>query len=231
MKFLKSITKKFSNEQKTKETKCSMETTEDSKKETIKKDSNNKEATPKENVRPRSKEEIKQEERKRDFLKYYVQPHTKVSREATRKDIKRIIGDAHIMYNLCYTDVGTYALRPDMPAHFGVAHPQINNKKPLRFFVTRNKEIIINPKIINHTEHPVERVEGCLSYPHKMPVKVLRYNKVTVEYMTLSKDGKDLVRADTLNLSGIWAQAWQHEIAHLNGKYIYDEDVKPEDAL
>ena len=170
-------------------------------------------------------------ERKKDFLQYYVEHHRKKAKEDQIKNLKQLIENTHIMYNLCYTDRGTFMLKPDKNAHFAIAHPQIDKKDPLRFFVTRDEAIIINPVIINHTKHSVDRAEGCLSYPDKRAIKIQRFNKITIEYATISRDGFSLTPRITENLSGVWAQAYQHELCHLNGKYIYDEDACPEDAL
>lgn len=151
-----------------------------------------------------------------DFLKYYVEPHKKKSREVKEKDLKRVIDDAHIMYNLCYTQRGIY------PGGFAVAHPQITKKDPLRFFVTKDKQVIINPKIIRHTQVTVDSVEGCLSYPLLPMRTVQRWNKCEVEYHTLTPEGEISDRL-TINLSGKDSKIYQHELDHLDGKYIYEQ--------
>jgi len=150
-----------------------------------------------------------------DFIKYYVEPHKKISREVNDGDLKRVMKDAHIMYNLCFTQRGMF------PGGFAVAHPQINNEDPLRFFVTCDKEIIINPFIKNHTKTTVNSVEGCLSYPDRERITVQRYNKVTVSYQVLSGDGTISERIEK-NLNGQMAKIFQHEIDHFNGKTIFN---------
>jgi peptide deformylase len=163
--------------------------------------------------------EEKKKEEKIDFTKYLVKPHKKKSGKVTEKDIERVIKDAHILYNLCHTQIGMY------PGGFALAHPQIDDKDPLRFFVSREKEIIINPEIIDHTKVTVEKIEGCLSYPDLPPKTVERYNKITVEFKVLTTDGK-ISEKKTLNLGGKMAQIYQHEMQHFgllgNKMYIYE---------
>ena len=77
------------------------------------------------------------QEELKDFLKHYVEPHRKVSVEVTEKDIPRVMEDAHILYNLCFTQRGLY-----YRGGWAVAHPQITKKKPLRFFVIHDKRLI-----------------------------------------------------------------------------------------
>lgn len=151
-----------------------------------------------------------------DFIKYYVKPHTKVARDVTKEDIVAVMQDAHILYNLCYSQHGYH------PGAYAVAHPQINDKDPLRFFVTRDKEIIINPVIIRHTNHTIDSEEGCLSFPYKGTAVVQRWNKCEVECQTLDAEGEDLTEKVVLKLSGLMSKIFQHEIDHFDGKMIFD---------
>mgnify|MGYP000922329826 FL=1 len=127
--------------------------------------------------------------------------------------------DAHIMYNLCYTQIGIH------PGGFAVAHPQIDKKDPLRFFVTKDKEIIINPEITNHTKVAVDRLEGCLSFPMNNPITVKRFNKIEATFQTIKPDdlNKKMILSDKIKISlnGVEAQIFQHEIDHFEGKYIF----------
>jgi len=150
-----------------------------------------------------------------DFAGMLIGPHKKVSREVTKKDVKRVIKDAHDMYNICYTKVGIYN------GFLGIAHPQITNKKPLRFFVTKDAQLIVNPKIIRHTKVTVDSPEGCATFNKLKPVIVQRWNKCDVEYQTIEK-GDILSRVIFVRLSGIEAKVFQHEIQHLDGSYIFD---------
>jgi len=154
-------------------------------------------------------------EEKVDFLKNYVEPHTKVSREVIENDIIDVMRDAHILYNLCYTQRGAHQ------GAFAVAHPQINDKDPLRFFVTKDKKIIINPVITRHTNHTIDSKEACLSFPERGLTKVQRWNKCEVEFQTLDNNNK-LTERSLLALSGLEARIFQHEIDHMDGKFIFN---------
>lgn len=153
-----------------------------------------------------------------DFLKFYVKPHSKKSRKVMPKDILRIVEDAHIMFNLCYTQNGPY------PGGFAVAHSQINSKDPLRFFVTNQREIVINPVITRHTAVKIDNQEGCLSYPDKMPILVPRWNKCEVEFITLDNTSPTgLSDIKKVSLNGQSSMVFQHEVDHLDGIYIFDK--------
>jgi len=157
----------------------------------------------------------------KDFVKYYVPPHRKISREVTEKDLNRVKEDGHILYNLCFTQRG-----PHYKGGFAVAHPQITKKDPLRFFVIYDKRIIINPVIVNHTNSTVDSEEGCLTYPDKPMITVQRWNKCEVEYQVFGEKDDKLVLSEKIkqNLSGKDAKIFQHEIDHLDAKYIYDQE-------
>lgn len=164
------------------------------------------------------------------FLKRYVAPHRVKSRWVMGTDIERVIKDGGIMLTLCTIPRGMYG---NISA---IAHPQIDDRDPLRFFVLVDGKVIINPVIIDHTKVPVFKDEGCMSYP-ETPIKkeVPRYNKITVRYQTLvhkkTAEGKSvpvLSRWVDEKLSGNLANVFQHEIHHLNQVYIYDEDFKSE---
>ncbi len=161
------------------------------------------------------KEDKKTKQEPIDFLKSYVKPHKKISREVTDSDIEKVVKDSHIMYNLCFTQNGPYR------GGFAIAHPQIDEKDPLRFFVTAGKEIIINPTIVRHIKYLDSREEGCMSYPEEKMIEVQRWRKGEIEYQTLTEDGKLSEKMKT-EVKNIDAQVYQHEIDHLNGKYIYD---------
>ena len=168
-------------------------------------------------------------ERQVELLKRYVPPHNKKSREVTNEDVDRVIADGEVMLALCGIPRGFYS---EIAA---LAHSQIEDKDPLRFYVRPTGELIINPVITSHTSVPVFKdSEGCLSYPDE-PMKRLvpRYNKVDVRYQTLKqKDGK-LVLSDPAiaYLNGNPAWEAQHECSHLNGHNLYDKDFSPMHAV
>lgn len=107
----------------------------------------------------------------------------------------------------------------------GLAYVQIGI--PKRIFViveeledeTFKNYIIINPKIISHSEEMiyVGEGEGCLSINREVEGIVPRYARITVEAQDL--DGNSFrvrVREDI-------AIAFQHEIDHLNGILFIDK--------
>ena len=170
-------------------------------------------------------------------IKGIVNPHKKVSRLVTEKDLERVFIDAEAIYKLLDKPIGLYN------SFYALAHAQCVNDDPLRFFVTNNKLagdswffnnpvktlVIINPVITRHTNSPIESEEGCASYAFMPKTKVNRYNKCEVEYNELdfykNVDGTFkavLSPRKRAQLSGIVARVWQHEIDHMDGKYIYD---------
>lgn len=166
-----------------------------------------------------SKAKIMPEEKKIepiDFVSKLVKPHKKISRVVDESDLPRLMEDAKILYNLCYTQIGIHG------GALAVAHSQITEDDPLRFFVTRDKEIIINPQIIRHTETTVDSEEGCVTFPMKYPTKVQRWNKCEVIYETLNPDETINPKKIKENLSGIRAKMFQHEINHCDSIYIFN---------
>ena len=105
---------------------------------------------------------------------------------------------------------------------FAITHSQVNSRDPLRFFVTDAGIIIVNPKIMVHTNHPIKSMEGCLTYPFQPKVQVDRWNKCVVRYLYIDEKG-ELSDYQEENLNGTQAIIFQHEIDHFNGKYVYDE--------
>lgn len=156
-----------------------------------------------------------------DLLERYVAPHTKVSREVTQNDVGRLLNEAEIMHKLCFTPRGKY------PSALAIAHPQIDDKDPLRFFVTLTGEMIVNPVIKNTTKVTVDNVEGCMSYPEKDTKKVQRHNVIDLDYQTILKNG-ELSEVMSTTYTGKLAKIIQHETDHLNAKYVYEFDNEPE---
>ena len=150
-----------------------------------------------------------------DLLDRYVAPHTKVSRDVTQDDVGRVITEAEIMHQLCFTPRGIY------PSAVAIAHPQIDDQDPLRFFVTLAGEIIINPVISSTTKTTVDNVEGCMSYPDNKMKKVQRFNVLELSYQTVMKNG-ELSEVLQKSCSGKLAKIIQHETDHLDAKYVFD---------
>lgn len=75
--------------------------------------------------------------------------------------------------------------------------------------------ILINPKITSRSKAMIEVEEGCLSFPDVYE-KVLRHEKVTVEYTDINGKKKKI------NAKDIEAVVLQHEIDHLDGIVFLD---------
>ena len=138
------------------------------------------------------------------------------------KDDKKSIQDM-ITY-LKMSQIAKYAEKYNLRAGMGLAAIQIGI--PKRIFViveeledeTFKDYIIINPKIISHSEEQiyVGEGEGCLSVNREVEGIVPRFARITVEAQDL--DGNKFrirVREDI-------AIAFQHEIDHLNGILFVD---------
>lgn len=153
-----------------------------------------------------------------------VPPHKMVSREVVEADLPRVFEEADALYRLCFTPQGIYS-----SAH-AMAHPQIDDKDPLRFFVTVIGEVIINPKIVKHSDFAVDSKEACMSFPDREQIIVPRWNVIDVEFQTLTKDRKlsDVMRK---TVSGKVSKIFQHELGHMQGHYIYDEGSDVTDCL
>lgn len=121
-----------------------------------------------------------------------------------------------------------YNLRPGM----GLAAIQLGIKK--RYFVIaheRNenvfdKYVIINPKIISHSEELIYAGggEGCLSVNRGVEGIVPRYARITIEYKDKEGNTQKLRAREEL------AVAVQHEIDHLNGILFVDK-IDPNDPF
>jgi peptide deformylase len=76
--------------------------------------------------------------------------------------------------------------------------------------------VLINPKILQHSEEVFSSEESCLSLPDFVGY-VHRYKKVTVEYQDILGNKK------TKEFSDYNAAVVQHEIDHLHGILFIDK--------
>lgn len=151
----------------------------------------------------------------------FVAPHNKVARDVTDKDLKTVFAIGSEMHKACNRPFGLHT------GGLAIAHPQIEEKDPMRFFVTANGDCIINPVITNHTKHKRRKLEACLSFPIRKEAGVMRYYKMEVEFyvfddLALLEDKQILVKK-TAKLKGLEAQVWQHELQHLDGINVWGE--------
>jgi peptide deformylase len=103
----------------------------------------------------------------------------------------------------------------------GLAANQVGLLK--RVFAIRLKDQVpfcmFNPRIQAHSEELVEDEEGCLSFPDLF-LKVKRYKSITAEY--LDRQGKTCI----IELEGIDARCFQHELEHLDG-VCFTDNISP----
>jgi peptide deformylase len=156
-----------------------------------------------------------------DLSMRIVPPHNKVSRPVTQEDMKRVMVEAYILRDLCFTPNGLYGTA------FAMHHSQIENEDPLNFFVMNDGRVIINPAMTRHTNHPVDSVEGCMTYPEFNQKVVQRYQKIEVDFQTAEGTEEEPTLSDVMksSLSGKDAKIFQHEMDHGTGKYIFGEDL------
>jgi peptide deformylase len=139
-----------------------------------------------------------------------------------KKDLKLIDDMLEHLVNSQIEEIAEkYDLRPGM----GLAAIQLGVKK--RYFViaheqenkTFNKYVIINPKIISHSEELIYAGggEGCFSVNRPVEGIVSRYARITIEYQDASGKAQKLRAREEL------AIAVQHEIDHLNGILFVDK--------
>lgn len=75
---------------------------------------------------------------------------------------------------------------------------------------------MFNPCVVSSNEETVEGNEGCLSFPDLF-LKVKRYKSITAEYF--DRQGKKCI----IELEGIDARCFLHELDHLNGVCFTDK--------
>lgn len=102
------------------------------------------------------------------------------------------------------------------PNALGLAAPQIGIMKRIFIIKIGNKsKEYINPEIIGGGQRIEAREEGCLSIPGYFRT-VVRLSSIRVQ----SVNQLGALREE--ELTGIWAQCFQHELDHLDGKLISD---------
>ncbi len=123
------------------------------------------------------------------------------------------------------SQIEEYEKKYDLRAGMGLAYIQIGI--PKRIFViveelednTFKDYILINPKIVSHSEEMiyVGEGEGCLSVNREVDGIVPRYARITVEAQDINGNPfKIRVREDI-------SIAFQHEMDHLNGILFVDK--------
>lgn len=147
-----------------------------------------------------------------------------VGRPVTDEDVPRILEAGQEMIDLCFMPYGKYL------GSLIITHTQIEDKDPLNFFVVNSGEVIVNPKVVKHTEKPVDKMISSNVKPFADPKEVPVYNKIEIEYQSISTE-KKLTKVKTQSLSGNGSAYTQVAIAMLKGKHIHMDDYSPEWAL
>jgi len=147
------------------------------------------------------------------MLKILQGQTNKESRTVGISELEEVSAAALDMKELCNKPCGRY------PSAYAIAHCQVEHEKPLRFFIEKDGNVVINPRILKKEERGWHR-EGCYSFGLREMSKVSRWKKITVEYRTL-KDGLSEIKKE--ELEDMRAYIFQHEIDHMNGISIYTQ--------
>lgn len=137
----------------------------------------------------------------------------KHSREVKTSDMKRVKKEGKEMVELCKKPLGMY------PCAMALAHCQVDHTDPLRFFALRDGRIIVNP-VIETARDFARDTEGCYSYPFRSEVSMKRWKTIKVSYTEIDQKGKKYEIKD-VEITGIIARIFQHEIDHMDGLAIY----------
>jgi len=103
----------------------------------------------------------------------------------------------------------------------GIAAPQVGATQRICIITLgdglndRTPLVLINPKIVSHSEKSRSLVEACLSVPG-FETTIARYDWVEIVYQNERLDHR------SLKVGGFDAQIVQHELGHLDGKCIVD---------
>lgn len=135
---------------------------------------------------------------------------------------KKLIDD--MLEHLYYSQIEEYAEKYNLRPGMGLAAPQLGVNQ--RFFVICHEEtennfknyILINPKMISHSEELIyaSEGEGCLSVNREVPGIVPRYARVTFTGYDLDGNPVKYRAREELSI------AFQHEMDHLNGILFVD---------
>lgn len=122
------------------------------------------------------------------------------------------------MFELMYAEkgIGLAANQVDLPYRLFVINLESNPQR-------RDQEFVFINPVLSRRKGMVEAEEGCLSLPG-LYGQVKRPEKLTVSAYNLAGDEV------TMELSGLFARAVQHEIDHLDGVLFIDR-LSPTDQM
>jgi peptide deformylase len=135
---------------------------------------------------------------------------------------KKLIKD--IIKYLTYSQIEKYEIKYDLRPGMGLAFPQLGILKNIIIIVHEvddnkfDNYVVINPKIISHSEEIIAAAsgEGCLSVNRDVEGHVPRHARVTIEGQDIDGNIIKIRAREEL------AIAFQHEIDHLNGILFFD---------
>jgi peptide deformylase len=122
-------------------------------------------------------------------------------------------------------EIGTQLLKEltESKNGIGLAANQIGINKRVCVINVKEPLVLINPRIVEHSEEQFMFPEGCLSFPGKH-VRTGRHVSVVVE--TDNHEGKLSFSAESENINDAFECACvQHEIDHLDGITMFDRSV------
>ena len=130
-----------------------------------------------------------------------------------------------IITHLKYSQIEKLAEKYDLRPGMGLAFPQLGKLKRIIVIVHEYEEgkfknyVIVNPKIISHSEEKIalETGEGCLSVNREVEGHVPRYARITIT--GYDPDGEKITIRAREDLS----VAFQHEVDHLDGILFFDK--------
>ena len=105
----------------------------------------------------------------------------------------------------------------------GLAANQIGINKRVCVINVKEPLVLINPRIVEHSEEQFMFAEGCLSFPGKH-VRTGRYTSVTIK--ADNHEGKMVFTADSDKIDDAFETACvQHEIDHLDGITMFERSM------
>ena len=108
----------------------------------------------------------------------------------------------------------------------GLAANQVGINKRVCVINVKEPIVLINPRIVDHSEEQFMFAEGCLSFPGQH-VRTGRYTSVIVE--ADNHEGKLSFSAESEDINNAFECACvQHEIDHLDGITMFDRSVTPQ---
>lgn len=130
----------------------------------------------------------------------------------------------HVITHLKYSQIEKLADKYDLRPGMGLAFPQLGKLKRIIIIVHEYEEgkfknyVIVNPKIISHSEERValETGEGCLSVNREVEGHVPRFARITITGYDPEGNKISIRAREDLSV------AFQHEVDHLNGILFYD---------